>query len=96
LKIFKVLKVRWESSYSNYYVVVVVVVAVVVVVIIVVVIRGFVYVLFWPVHLNDKNVSSREDTFLSWHLLSSGLRGRRRTYLTILNRTWSADSKMVR
>jgi hypothetical protein len=22
----------------------------------------------WPVHLNDKNVSSREDTFLSWHL----------------------------
>jgi hypothetical protein len=27
---------------------------------------------------------------------SSGLRGRRRTYLTILKRTWSADSKMVR
>jgi hypothetical protein len=23
---------------------------------------------FWPVHLNDKNVSSREDMFLSWHL----------------------------
>jgi hypothetical protein len=23
---------------------------------------------YWPVHLNDKNVSSREDTFLSWHL----------------------------
>jgi hypothetical protein len=22
----------------------------------------------WPVHLNDKNVYSREDTFLSWHL----------------------------
>jgi hypothetical protein len=22
----------------------------------------------WPVHLNDKNVSSREDTFLPWHL----------------------------
>jgi hypothetical protein len=22
----------------------------------------------WPVHLNDKNVSSREDMFLSWHL----------------------------
>jgi hypothetical protein len=22
----------------------------------------------WPVHLNDKNVSSQEDTFLSWHL----------------------------
>jgi hypothetical protein len=21
---------------------------------------------YWPVHLNDKNVSSREDTFLSW------------------------------
>jgi hypothetical protein len=27
---------------------------------------------------------------------SSGLRGRRRTYLTILKRAWSADSKMVR
>jgi hypothetical protein len=26
----------------------------------------------------------------------SGLRGRRRTYLTILKRVWSADSKMVR
>jgi hypothetical protein len=23
---------------------------------------------YWPVHLNDKNVSSREDMFLSWHL----------------------------
>jgi hypothetical protein len=22
----------------------------------------------WPVHLNDKNVSSRDDTFLSWYL----------------------------
>jgi hypothetical protein len=27
---------------------------------------------------------------------SSGLRGRRRTYLTILKRAWFADSKMVR
>jgi hypothetical protein len=34
-------------------------------------------------------------TSMSW-LSSSGLRGRRRTYLTILKRTWSAHSKMVR
>jgi hypothetical protein len=27
---------------------------------------------------------------------SSGLRDRRRTYLTILKRAWSADSKMAR
>jgi hypothetical protein len=27
---------------------------------------------------------------------NSSLRGRRRTYLTILKRAWSADSKMVR
>jgi hypothetical protein len=27
---------------------------------------------------------------------SSGLRGRRRTYFTILKRAWSSDSKMVR
>jgi hypothetical protein len=29
-------------------------------------------------------------------IYSSGLRGRRRTYFTILKRAWSADSKMVR
>jgi hypothetical protein len=32
---------------------------------------------------------------LIWMTSSSGLRGRRRTYLTILKRAWSADSKMV-
>jgi hypothetical protein len=35
------------------------------------------------------------DTSTSWPS-SSGLRGRRRTYLTILKRAWSANSKMVR
>jgi hypothetical protein len=29
-------------------------------------------------------------------LNNNGLRGRRRTYFTILKRAWSADSKMVR
>jgi hypothetical protein len=33
---------------------------------------------------------------LIWMTSSSGLRGHRRTYLTILKRAWSADSKMVR
>jgi hypothetical protein len=28
--------------------------------------------------------------------MDRGLRGRRRTYLSILERAWSADSKMVR
>jgi hypothetical protein len=32
---------------------------------------------------------------LFWMISSSGLRGRRRTYLTILKRAWPADSKMV-
>jgi hypothetical protein len=38
--------------------------------------------LFWPVHLLSEDVSSREDASTSWPS-SSGLRGRRRTYLTI-------------
>jgi hypothetical protein len=49
----------------------------------------------WPVHLLDEGVSSREDASTSWPFCS-GLRGRRRTYLTILKRAWSADSKMVK
>jgi hypothetical protein len=50
---------------------------------------------YWPVHLLDKGVSSREDASTSWPS-RAGLRGRRRTYLAILKRAWSADSKMVR
>jgi hypothetical protein len=40
-------------------------------------------------------VSSREDASTSWPSLS-GLRGRRKTCLTILKRALSADSKIVR
>jgi hypothetical protein len=50
----------------------------------------------WPVHLNDKNVSSREDTVLSWHLAPASEVAGSRTYITILKRALSADSKMVR
>jgi hypothetical protein len=49
----------------------------------------------WPVHLLEKDVSSREDASTSWPS-SSGLRGRRRTCLTILESADHALSKIVR
>jgi hypothetical protein len=51
--------------------------------------------LSWPAHLLDEGVSSREDASTSWPS-SSGLRGRRRTYLTILESADNALFKMVR
>jgi hypothetical protein len=50
------------------------------------------YWLKWPVHLLGEDVSSREDASTSWPS-SSGLRGRRRSYLTILELPFK---KMVR
>jgi hypothetical protein len=43
--------------------------------------------------LDDSSPSARHVFVVA---SSSGLRGRRRTYLTILKRAWSANSKMVR
>jgi hypothetical protein len=54
-------------------------------------------VFLWPVHLNDKNVSSREDTFLSWHLAPAlEVAGGHTLPFKKGQRAWSADSKMVR
>jgi hypothetical protein len=44
---------------------------------------------------NNFLVSSESVTAYDWQVNNSSLRGRRRTYLTILKRAWSADSKMV-
>jgi hypothetical protein len=53
------------------------------------------------VHLKCNNgnnflVSSESATAYDWQVNNSSFRGRRRTYLTIFKRAWSADSKMVR
>jgi hypothetical protein len=45
---------------------------------------------------NNFSVSSESVTAYDWQVNNSSLRGRRRTYLTILKRAWSADFKMVR
>jgi hypothetical protein len=45
---------------------------------------------------NNFSVCSESVTAYDWQVNNSSLRGRRRTYLTILKRAWSADSKMVR
>jgi hypothetical protein len=50
--------------------------------------------LYWPVHLLSEDMSSREDASTSWPS-SSVLRGRRKTYLTILKWAWSDHFKMV-
>jgi hypothetical protein len=49
--------------------------------------------LLWPVHLLGDDVSWREDVSTSWPS-SSGLRGGRTTYHTILKRAWSANFKV--
>jgi hypothetical protein len=52
---------------------------------------------WWDPHLEAYNCAGFDDASLNWSswISNSGLRGSRRTYLTILKRTWSANFKMV-
>jgi hypothetical protein len=52
-------------------------------------------IIYCVVHLLSEDVPSREDASTSWPS-SSGLRGHRRTYLTILESADHALFKMVR